>query len=298
MTEYALSPNRTFTASSPYRTPRVMLEQGLLQAYRVRSNGTMRHLDLYPLDSTKRGAAEWISDAIEYDGRSVQSVARELHVSLSTVRRYLEGLELTEEIEAGEWDGLSFDSAGNPVWDLTWTESEDEGDEAPAPVPAPQPVQRTRTGRTCTVCGKGVTARNSAAKLRAAMGYEDMCAPCYDQAGLENEHSDGHHAEAPNADCPQCHDAVVLERNRALFTKTPQPTDAERAAALADVPGSQCEPEGTPADEVEAVLEASVAQARGAALPVCFCNDLGAHRPGGLPSCKNSVPARRTRSHG
>lgn len=302
MTEYALAPNRKFTVDSPYRTPRVMLEQGLLAAYRVRSNGTMRHLELYPLGSTVREAAEYVSDRIDMDGATVQAVARELHVSTPTIRRYLESLELTEEIEAGEWDGLSFDSAGNPVWDMAWVESELEADELvnseTGPVPAPQPARRT--AKVCTGgCGKNVTSRNSAAKLRAALGYEDMCAKCYDVAGLENEHSDGHHADEPNADCPQCKDRLASIRNRAQFTNTPAPTEAERAAFLAEtVPGAQCEPEGTPADEVEATLEASVAQARGAALPVCFCNDLGAHRPGGLPSCKNGAVVRKVRSHG
>lgn len=314
MTEYALAPNRKFDVdNSPYRTPRVMLEQGLLSAYRVRENGTMRHLELYPLGSTAREAAEWISDRIDMDGATVQAVARELHVSTPTIRRYLEGLELTEDIEAGDWDGLSFDSAGNPVFDTAWVETEGEAAEladADEPVEelTPAPRTRTRTAKKCTGgCGKGVTARNSAAKLRAAMGYDDMCATCYDVAGLENEHSDGHHAEEPNADCPQCKDKIILARNRARFTETPQPTDEERAAFLADtVPGAQCEPVGTPADEVEAALAASVAatQTRApagvahstAALPMCFCGDQGVHAPG-APGCKHTAVPRRTRSH-
>src|SRR5688500_4615601 len=114
MTEYALAPNAKFTADSPYRTPRVMLEQGLLVAYRVRSNGTMRHLDLAPLGSTLRDTAEYVSDRVDMDGASVQRVAAELHVSTATVRRYLETLELTEEIEEGDWDDLYFDDQGMP----------------------------------------------------------------------------------------------------------------------------------------------------------------------------------------
>jgi len=324
MTEYALAPNAKFTADSPYRTPRVMLEQGLLTAYRVRANGTMRHLELYPLDGTLREAAEYVSDRVDMDGASVQAVARELWVSTATIRRYLEGLELTEEIESGDWDGLSFDSAGNPVWDTAWTETEAEvvelagdEDETPAPVVDPQPVTSTRAGRKCTVCGKGVTARNSAAKVYGSRGYEDMCVTCYDQAGLENEHADGHHADEPNTDCPQCKDTILLARNRARFTSTPQPTEDEVAATIAEIkaekaardvqvgeaPGAQCEPVGTTADDLEADLAASVAAvAKGATLAVCFCNGLGSHRPGGMPSCKfagNAAPAvaRKPRSH-
>jgi hypothetical protein len=324
MTEYALAPNAKFTADSPYRSPRVMLEQGLLAAYRVRGNGTMRHLELYPLGSTTREAAEWVSDRIEYDGASVQAVARELWVSTATIRRFVEGLELTEEIESGEWDGLHFDSAGNPVWDTDFAESYEvaDGDEAeaaedPAPADDPQPARRARAGRKCVVCGKAVTARNSAAKLRGALGYEDMCADCYDDAGWENTHSDqGHGKGNRDPECPICakdqaqddKDAALLARNRARFTSTPQPTDeevaatiaaiqAEKAAKDAQVPGAQCEPEGTTAEELTETLEASVAQvAAGKALAVCFCNGLGAHAPG-AQGCKNGIP-RRVRSHG
>jgi hypothetical protein len=63
------------------------------------------------------------------------------------------------------------------------------------------------------------------------------------------------------------------------------------------VPGAQCEPEGTTAEELTETLEASVAQvAAGKALAVCFCNGLGAHAPG-AQGCKNGIP-RRVRSHG
>lgn len=323
MTEYALAPTANWDATnSPYRTPRVMLEQGLLRAYRVRSNGTMRHLELYPLDGTPREAAEWINDAIEMDGRSVQAVARELNVSAATLRRYLEGLELTEEVEAGDWDGLHFDSAGNPVWDTAWVESEEVAEELAdeaSPAPAPKPVTRTSTTRTrklCTGgCGKAVTTRNSAAKLRGATGYDDMCANCYDESGWENTHSDeGHGPNNVDPECPICQaaqaqatkDAALLARNRARFTDTPQPTDAEVAATIevikaekaardAQVPGAQCEPVGTPADEVEDALAASLA-ADGGALAVCFCGGKGAHTPGAAGCVSRPIP-RRTRSH-
>lgn len=52
----------------------------------------------------------------------------------------------------------------------------------------------------CKVCGKRTT-RNTG-------GGTGLCGPCYDEAGLENEHADGHHDEAPHADCPDCKEAV------------------------------------------------------------------------------------------
>lgn len=39
-----------------------------------------------------------------------------------------------------------------------------------------------------------------------AMGV-DLCPQCYDEAGLENEHADGHHDAAyPTPGCPACQD--------------------------------------------------------------------------------------------
>jgi hypothetical protein len=145
MTEFALAPASKWDAtSSAYRSPRVMLEQGELMAYRVRGNGTMRHVSLYPVHSTDREVAEFISDRVDMDGASVQAVARELHVSTATVRRYLEGLELTEEIEAGEWDGLTFGTDGQPVFDTTFSEEDYAGEISPeAPGAQCEPIGTT-----------------------------------------------------------------------------------------------------------------------------------------------------------
>jgi hypothetical protein len=103
MTDFAISPA---TSSVVVRNDlAAMLAAGELRAYRVRGNGTMRHVALYPLDSTGRDMAEWVSEQTN-DGQSVAHVARDLHVSTAAVRRIIIGLELTEEIEAGEWNGL------------------------------------------------------------------------------------------------------------------------------------------------------------------------------------------------
>lgn len=100
MTEYLLSPRGT---TAPRENLRDMLEAGELEAFRVRTDGTTRLINLLPVASTSRETAEWIYDQVE-DGRSVQAVAREIHVSVATIRRFLEALELTEQVEAGEWD--------------------------------------------------------------------------------------------------------------------------------------------------------------------------------------------------
>lgn len=100
MTEYMISPT---SGETPLVDVRSMLDAGQLEAYRVRSNGTTRLIRLLPVGSTGREAAEWVYDAVE-DGRTVQSLARELHSSVPTIRRMLEALEITEQVEAGEWD--------------------------------------------------------------------------------------------------------------------------------------------------------------------------------------------------
>lgn len=89
-----------------YPTAAEQLNSGGLVAYSLRSNGTERRWELCPVGSERREVAEWIIDEIEVEGRSVSSVARSLHVSNATVRRIIEALDLTEEIEAGEWDEL------------------------------------------------------------------------------------------------------------------------------------------------------------------------------------------------
>lgn len=115
MTTFVLSPASTWDPASPYRTPRVMLEQGLLQAHRQRANGTLRHVPLAPVGSTLRDTAEWVQQEVD-EGASVQAVARQLHTSLATVRRYLLSLDITEQVEGDEWDDLVFDAAGEPQW--------------------------------------------------------------------------------------------------------------------------------------------------------------------------------------
>lgn len=105
--------------------PKAMLDAGQLTAYSVRANGTTRHLELAPLGSTRRDTAEWISERLE-DGATVAQVASELHVSKPTVRRFIMALELTEEIEAGEWDQVWADAQDLPYAEPADTASVDD----------------------------------------------------------------------------------------------------------------------------------------------------------------------------
>lgn len=105
MTTFILAPDSRVAANQVVADPQAMLDAGLLVAYSERANGTTRRLELCPVGSTRRDTAEWISERLD-DGATLKTVARELHVSVPTVRRFIMALELTEEIEAGEWDDV------------------------------------------------------------------------------------------------------------------------------------------------------------------------------------------------
>lgn len=130
MTIFVLAPTKDWNHASGYASPRTMLDKGLLAAYSLRNTGTLRHLELAPVSSTRRDTAEWISEQMG-DGLAVKAVARELHVSVATVRRFLLSLELTEQIEAGEWEDLYFQaSTGEPQW-LELPSQDEEVDDEP-----------------------------------------------------------------------------------------------------------------------------------------------------------------------
>lgn len=121
MTTFVLTskaPAEFFIIAGAVVTVQHLLETGTLGAYTLRENNTMRHLELAPVGSTRRDTAEWISEQLD-EGMTVKALARELHSSVATVRRFLLSLELTEQIEAGEWDDLVFDSTGEPAWQNT-----------------------------------------------------------------------------------------------------------------------------------------------------------------------------------
>jgi hypothetical protein len=111
MTTFILSAARGTAADQIVASPLAMLDAGHLNAYSERANGTTRHLELCPVGSTRRDTAEWISEQVD-EGRSLRAVAAELHVSVPTVRRALMALELTEEIEAGDWDQVWAEANG------------------------------------------------------------------------------------------------------------------------------------------------------------------------------------------
>lgn len=81
----------------------------------------------------------------------------------------------------------------------------------------------------CTECSRRVTARNSAATVYGAIGYDDVCGPCYDYWGWENTHADEDHDNLAvdaeeRRDCPVC----AKERSADVVTDTPASVDTGR----------------------------------------------------------------------
>jgi hypothetical protein len=52
--------------------------------------------------------------------------------------------------------------------------------------------------RTCLACGKRFA---DSSRLDST---QETCPACYEEAGYENAHADGHHRDAPAEDCPLC----------------------------------------------------------------------------------------------
>lgn len=59
------------------------------------------------------------------------------------------------------------------------------------------PAAATRMETNCLCCNRKLNA-----VLRSSVS--SLCNPCFDEAGIENAHQDGHHAETPATDCPAC----------------------------------------------------------------------------------------------
>lgn len=80
------------------------LASGKVQLYTVRGNGTTRHIPFYAEGSKDREVAEYVMEQRE-DGVSMKAIATELHLSVPSVRRMLNSLLLSEDVEEyGEED--------------------------------------------------------------------------------------------------------------------------------------------------------------------------------------------------
>jgi hypothetical protein len=114
-----------------------------------------------------------------------------------------------------------------------------------------QENKRRATAKKCEVCGK--------AKIdRKTQGADStMCRDCFDAAGLENEHADGAHDDAPAYGCPDCptDDAPVTDVIVLAHPKASKFANAAVAAGWAVTVTGHGSEDGKPSFTVEATKD-------------------------------------------
>lgn len=109
--------------------------KGTVKFYTERSNGTTRHVQFLAEGTADREVAEWV--LVQRDaGVPMRSIANEMHASIPTVRRMINALLLTLEVEEYDTDEIA---------DLLALVDSEEPQSAPeaeaSPVAEQQPVQ-------------------------------------------------------------------------------------------------------------------------------------------------------------
>lgn len=79
--------------------------EGKVKFHRERSNGTFRRVQYLAAGTAEREVAEWVAVQRE-EGKTMKAIAAEMHVSVPTVRRTLNALLLTQEIEEADAEDL------------------------------------------------------------------------------------------------------------------------------------------------------------------------------------------------
>lgn len=102
MTTIAFAAPATTTAA----TILADLTAGVAKVYRVRENGTFRKVHFLAEGTEAREHAEWVAMQRE-EGRSMKDIATELNLSIASVRRMLNDLALTTELEDSEEEDLA-----------------------------------------------------------------------------------------------------------------------------------------------------------------------------------------------
>lgn len=98
------APKPKVKASKP--EPKTLIEAlttGQAVLLKVRANGTKRSLPYYAVGSEYRILAEAAAKT-KADGKTVEAIAKDMKVSLATARRFLTGLALAQDVEAGKHD--------------------------------------------------------------------------------------------------------------------------------------------------------------------------------------------------
>jgi DNA invertase Pin-like site-specific DNA recombinase len=93
----------TIPAEVNTKTFPAAVAEGTVKFYRVRENGTTRNVPV--LKGEDLELAQAIKAARE-EGVSVRDIAKANHISVATVRRYLQELELTEKVAGLNRSGI------------------------------------------------------------------------------------------------------------------------------------------------------------------------------------------------
>lgn len=73
------------------------LAKGDVQFYKIRANGTSRHIPVFAEGTKEFQSAEWVQEQRE-EGRSMKDIAAELHLSVPSVRRLINSYLLSDEV--------------------------------------------------------------------------------------------------------------------------------------------------------------------------------------------------------
>jgi DNA-binding NarL/FixJ family response regulator len=79
--------------------------EGKVKFHRERANGTTRRVQFLAEGTAEREVAEWVV-VQRGEGRTMKAIAAEMHVSVPTVRRLINALMLTWEVEEDAEDLL------------------------------------------------------------------------------------------------------------------------------------------------------------------------------------------------
>lgn len=88
----------TVTATTTVDTLVAEATEGSVKFHTFGGNGKYRRVQFLAEGTVARDTAEWIT-AQRNEGRSMKSIAAEMHVSQPTVRRMINALVLTQEVE-------------------------------------------------------------------------------------------------------------------------------------------------------------------------------------------------------
>ena len=80
--------------------------KGTVKFYTIRENGTYRHIPFLGAGTVEREVAEWVAMQRE-EGVTMKAIAAEMHLSVPSVRRVLNSLLLTQEVEEYDTDDIA-----------------------------------------------------------------------------------------------------------------------------------------------------------------------------------------------